>query len=169
MNVTPDYRLLAEIKAHFEGYREVAYKDSGGVWTIGTGHTYNYDKGRKVRSDDVIDQFVNQRWTKLAVEGFVAQANRYIKKKLTGYQSAAIVDYIYNRGIGNFLKTNLDELINANPYDKKILDELVGTGLRDKAGNLLWGLGRRRRAQAFMYHTGGLKFDWPRWGIFKVC
>ena len=79
-------------------------------------------------------------------------------------QSAAIVDYIYNRGIGNFLKTQLDELINADPNNPQIKNEIISTGLWDKLGNKLWGLGRRRRAQAHLYFTGELKFDWPRWG-----
>jgi GH24 family phage-related lysozyme (muramidase) len=100
----------------------------------------------------------------METENVRRQLNHFIKKPLNGDQSAALMDYVYNRGIGNFLKTRLDELINANPNDPAIRREILGTGLRDRAGNLLWGLGRRRRAEAHLYFTGELKFNWPKWG-----
>jgi lysozyme len=164
MNVIPDFKKLAAIKEHFEGFENIAYPDTGGVWTVGFGSTWNFDKQRKVKKSDIISRDTATRWMSLEVEGVINQANRYINKPLNPDQSACIVDYIYNRGIGNFLSTKLDELINANPDDPKIKEEIIGTGLKDRAGNLLWGLGRRRRAQAYLYFTGQLKFDWPRWG-----
>ena len=163
-NVAPDFEKLSAIKEHFEGFENIAYQDSGKVWTLGSGFTYNYDKGRKVQRGDIISRATNAKWAAIALEGYVNDANRYIKVKLSPDQSAAVVDYIYNRGIGNFLKTQLDELINANPEDPRIKNEILQTGLKDRLGNLLWGLGRRRRAQAYLYFTGKLKFDWPRWG-----
>ena len=164
MNVQPDFNKLAAIKKHFEGFQNSAYQDSGKVWTIGWGFTYHYDKQRKVQKGDFITIETATRWLPIAMKERIDQANLYIKKPLNPDQSAAIVDYIYNRGIGNFLKTQLDELINANPNDPRIKNEIISTGLWDKLGNKLWGLGRRRRAQAHLYFTGELKFDWPRWG-----
>ena len=163
MNVNPDYKKLAAIKRHFEGFYSSAYKDSGGVWTVGYGSTYNFDKKRKVQKGDFLLEDDAIRFMEIETQNVRAQLNAYIKKPLNPSQSAAIMDYVYNRGIGNFLKTRLDELINANPNDPAIGKEIIGTGLKDRAGNLLWGLGRRRRAEAFLYNTGGLKFDWPRW------
>jgi len=163
-NVLPDFYKLSAIKEHFEGYSGVAYKDSGGVWTVGYGSTYNHDQKRKVQQGDIITKEVAIRWMATDVDNVIRQANQYIKTQLNPSQSAAIVDYIYNRGIGNFLRTNLDELINANPFDPLVIPEIKGTGLKDKAGHLLWGLGRRRRSEAYLYQTGQLKFDWPRWG-----
>jgi lysozyme len=163
MNVNPDYKKLAAIKKHFEGFYSSAYKDSGGVWTVGYGSTYNFDKKRKVQKGDFLLEDDAIRFMEIETQNVRDQLNYYIKKPLNPNQSAAIMDYVYNRGIGNFLKTRLDELINANPNDPAIGKEIIGTGLRDRAGNLLWGLGRRRRAEAFLYNTGGLKFDWPKW------
>lgn len=167
-NVLPDYDKLGKIKEHFEGFSNIAYKDSGGVWTIGFGSTFNHDRQRRIQLQDSIDKPTALRWMAIDVANIIKQANQYIHVKLNPNQSAAIVDYIYNRGISNFLRTQLDELINADPNNKKIADEIMGTGLRDRAGNLLWGLGRRRRAQAYLYFTGGLKFHWPRWSVFKI-
>lgn len=162
-NINPDYQKLSAIKKHFEGFENSAYKDSGGVWTVGYGSTYNHDKKRRVQSGDFVTNEKAIEWMKIDTQEIVRQLNQYIKKPLNPDQSAAIVDYVYNRGIGNFLKTNLDELININPDNTAIRDEILRTGIKDKLGNLLWGLGRRRRAEAHLYFTGSLKFDWPRW------
>jgi lysozyme len=164
MSIKPDYQKLFAIKKHFEGFRHNAYRDSGGVWTIGFGNTFNFSKNRKVRAGDYITEIEGLEFMKRQAANVVREVDHYINRPLTPDQATAIVDYVYNRGIGNFLRTQLDELINRNPNDPAIRKEILGTGLRDRAGNLLWGLGRRRRAQAHLYFTGGLKFDWPRWG-----
>ena len=164
MNINPDLNKLQQLKSAFEGFENIAYPDTGGVWTVGSGHTWNYDRERKVKVGDTISRETDARWLGLKYDSLVKEISKYIKVQLNPDQSAAIVDYCYNRGVGNFLKTQLDELINANPNSDKVTDEIKMTGLRDRAGNLLWGLGRRRRAQAHLYKTGQLKFDWPRWG-----
>jgi lysozyme len=162
-NVLPDFYKLAAIKEHFEGFKLNAYKDSGGVWTVGFGSTFNHDAKRKVQEGDTVTKEIATRWMSVDVSNIVSQLNKYITSQLNPSQSAALVDYVYNRGIGNLLKTQLDELINANPFDPLVLVEIKKTGLKDRAGNLLWGLGRRRLAEAYLYQTGQLKFDWPRW------
>ena len=162
-NVLPDFYKLSAIKEHFEGYKNIAYKDSGGVWTVGFGSTFNHDAKRKVQEGDIVTKDIATRWMATDVSNIVTNLNKYITSQLNPAQSAALVDYVYNRGIGNLLKTQLDELINANPNDPLVLAEIKKTGLKDRAGNLLWGLGRRRLAEAYLYQTGQLKFDWPRW------
>ncbi len=163
MKISPDYNLLANMIEHFEGFYPNAYQDSGGVWTIGLGSTFDFDRGRKVQKGDKITKAKAVEYLHNEVSAVVKQLNYYIKVELNRGQSTALVDYVYNRGIGNMLRTRLDELINANPNDARIKAEIIGTGLRDRAGNLLWGLGRRRRSEAHLYFSGVLKFDWKRW------
>lgn len=167
-NVIPDFNKLTELKEHFEGFYKQAYKDTGSVWTCGYGSTYNYDKHRRVQEGDTVTKETAVRWASYDYDNIIKELNKYIKVQLSPSQSAALVDYCYNRGVGNFLKTNLDELINANPFDRLIAHEIIGTGLKDRAGNLLWGLGRRRRSEAYLYFTGIVKTDWDRWGSFKI-
>lgn len=162
-NVIPNYDKLTEIIEYYEGFSFRAYLDSGKIWTIGYGSTFNFALNRKVQEGDFITKETAKKWFATETQNVVKQCNQYIKQKLSPDQSTAIVDYVYNRGIGNFLKTNLDELINANPYNKAIASEIIGTGLKDRVGNLLWGLGRRRRTEATLYFTGLLQFDFPRW------
>lgn len=163
MNVIPDFKINARLIKEFEGFENKAYQDTGGVWTLGFGFTYNYGENRKVKENDFIDWDTAVMWLGIALDKFTLQANSVIHVPLTPEQSSAVVDYIYNRGIGNFMKTRLDELINANPEDPEILKEIIGTGLKDRLGNLLWGLGRRRLSQAYLYKYGKLKFSFNRW------
>lgn len=166
-NVEPDMFLWARMKEHFEGCKLEAYADTGGVWTIGFGETYNHDARRKVRQGDRITFDKAVQWMAISAEERIKQANQYIKVKLKPHEAAAICDYIYNRGIGNFLKTNLDELINGSGNVDEICKEIVNTGVKDRLGNILWGLGRRRRTQAYLYKYGVLKFEFPRWGKWE--
>lgn len=159
MNVNPDYNVWASMIKEFEGFRERAYLCPSKVWTIGFGSTYNYTEKRKVIARDYITLDEATRWMRIEFQEVVRLANVYIKKPLTLAQSTAICDYIYNRGIGNFLKTQLDDLINVNPNDPRIYQEMRGTGLTDKLGNYLRGLKRRRNCQANLYFTGQLKFS----------
>jgi lysozyme len=157
-NVIPNFTLWAQMIQEFEGFKTKAYLDSGKVATIGFGSTYNYKEKRKVKLGDTITLQEATNWMQFDFQETIRLANVYIHKPLNKFQATAICDYIYNRGIGNFLKTQLDELINANPNDPKILDEIRGTGLKDKLGNLLRGLIRRRKSQANLYATGVLNF-----------
>jgi lysozyme len=166
-NVSPDFLAWSKMKTHFEGCRLEAYQDSGGVWTIGLGSTFNHNARRRVKGGDKIDMDTAIEWMKIDSEAIVKQANMFIKAPLSPAQSTAVCDYIYNRGIGNFIKTRLDDLINSGASDDKICAEMVGTGLKDRAGNLLWGLGRRRRSQAYLFKYGILRFDFPRWGKWE--
>src|ERR1700749_2200706 len=158
MNVQPDIELWGEMRQEFEGLRLKAYKDSGSVWTCGFGTTYLYDKARKVQEGDTITREDADRYMAYDSAEVIRQLNLYIKKPLNTAQSTAIADYFYNRGAGNFLKTELDELINANPNDPRILDEIRKTGLWDRLGNMMNGLVRRRKSEAFLYQTGLLRF-----------
>lgn len=164
MNVHPDYEKMCALREHFEGFYGSAYQDSGKVWTIGYGSTFNYNLNRKVQKGDKISKIEAIRYAAIDTESVIKQLNYYIHVPLNAVQSAALVDYVYNRGIGNFLKTKLDELINSNPLDAKIKNEFYGTGLWDRMGCKLWGLGRRRRTEWHLYSTGVVKTDWVKWG-----
>ena len=158
-NVIPSYQLWAQLLKEFEGFKTNAYLDSGKIPTCGFGSTYNYTAKRKVQMGDTVTYGEAITWMQDEFQEVVRLANIYVKKSLNTGQSTAICDYIYNRGIGNFLKTQIDELINANPNDPRILAQIKGTGLWDRMGHLLRGLQRRRDSEAYMYQTGQAKFD----------
>ncbi len=158
VNVIPKYRVWSQLIKEFEGYRTNAYADTGGIWTIGFGSTYDYILKRKVQKGDVITLDKAIRLMQIDFSEVVRLANVYIKQPLNSHQSTAICDYIYNRGIGNFLKTQLDEMINVNPNDPRIAVMISNTGLVDRLNNILRGLIRRRKCQSILYSTGVVKF-----------
>ena len=158
LNVIPNFTLWGELIKHFEGFKTDAYLDPNRIPTVGFGSTYNYSEKRKVQMGDVITLQQATNWMQFEFNEIIRLANVYVKIPLNKGQSTAICDYIYNRGIGNFLKTQLDELINANPNDPAIADEINRTGLVDKLGHVLLGLKRRRATQANLYLTGVIKY-----------
>ena len=163
MNVVPDYDKLCALLENFEGFKPIAYKDSGNVWTLGYGSTWNHFKNRKVMAGDFITKSDAKTFIKIDCTEILRFLNQTIKVELNKNQSAALVDYVYNRGMGNLLKTKIVDLINTNAGQEKIKNEILGTGLFDRLGHKLWGLGRRRRSEFHLYSTGDLVFDWKKW------
>lgn len=163
MNVKPDFGVWASIKKEFEGCRLKAYQDTAKIWTIGFGATYNHNARRRVKENDTITYQDAINFMEIDAAETVRLANVYIKKPLNWHQSTAICDYIYNRGIGTFLKVEynswgLDELINQNPNDDRISIMLSETGWKDRLGNILGGLKRRRKCEAELYRSGNVIF-----------
>jgi lysozyme len=81
--------LAARLICSFEGCRLTAYKDSGGVWTIGFGHTGG------VTPLDII--------TQAQADAFLVQDAAPLLAKVAGrplLEAAALVSFGYNVGIG---------------------------------------------------------------------
>jgi lysozyme len=123
----------------FEGCRLVAYQDVAGVWTIGWGHT----------GKDVYEGLVwTQQQADEAREHDIAAADALLymySPGLTGGPLAALTDFVFNLGIGNYRVSTLCKCVNAQDW--------AGA----KAQIVLWdhsngvvvpGLLRRREAEA---------------------
>lgn len=167
MNVQPDFLLWGRIKERYEGCKLSAYLDSGKVPTIGFGTTYRHDLKRKVKIGDKITFQQAVTYWEIDSAEVVRLANVYIHKPLNAAQSTAVCDYIYNRGIGNFLKVTykgwgLDELINADPSDARISEIIKNTGWWDRLNVFRQGLAWRRATGELLYRRGILKLDWTR-------
>ena len=57
-----------EVIREFEGFRENAYLDIGGVWTIGFG-TIKYPNGSKVKKGDTCTHIQAETWLKMILHG----------------------------------------------------------------------------------------------------
>jgi lysozyme len=97
-----------------EGYMPRAYQDTGGVWTIGYGSTRFL--GREVRKGDVCtnEQAVTQ--LKLDIASACESVGRLVKVPLTQNQFDALVDFVYNLGEGQFIKSTLLKKLNLKDY-----------------------------------------------------
>lgn len=108
-------KLINHIKKS-EGLSLTAYTDAKGVWTIGYGHTGGVRKGEKIteavadvylrRDLDVSERAVNQ--TGLA--------------KTQG-QFDALVDFVYNVGMGNLTRSTLKKKIKSGAPTAEIQAE----------------------------------------------
>ncbi len=91
----------------FEGFRNKAYPDMGGKWTIGYGHTHN------VKPGDMITKDQGEVFLKEDIEEAVKTVNHLVTYPMTQGQFDAMVDFTFNLGMGNFASSTLLKKFNA--------------------------------------------------------
>ena len=118
------YSIIRE----FEGTKNQAYKDTGGVWTIGSG-TIKYPNGVAVKSGDVITNEQAEEYLKSDCKWVVSCLNKSVKVPLTQNQFDALASFVYNVGESAFNSSTLlvklndkDYLGAANQFDRWVND-----------------------------------------------
>ena len=106
-------QILINLCKQFEGVRLTAYKDGGGVWTIGFGHT-----GAEVYPGIV--------WTQAECEAaLIMDAQHALNAALrvspalkgaTPGQQAAISSLIFNLGINGYVNHSVKPLVDAQKW-----------------------------------------------------
>lgn len=131
----------------WEGLRLCSYICSGGVWTIGYGHT-----GKDVKRGMVITLAMAERF----FNADIAECENQIDKELKGAgvtltqgQYDAVVSFVFNLGIQQFKSSTLWRKICKNTNDKTIPDEFKRWVY--SAGVKLPGLVKRRSLEAKIY------------------
>lgn len=94
----------------FEGCRLDAYQDSGGVWTIGYGHTLG------VQSGDKISHEMAQSLLLKDIQSFEKIVNEKVETALTQEMFDALVSLVFNIGGGNFQRSTLLKKLNQYDY-----------------------------------------------------
>ena len=130
-----------------EGFRNQAYKDTGGVWTIGYG-TIKYPNGVTVKQGDTCTQGQANLWLMNDCKWVDACLDKYIKVKLNQNQFDALASFVYNVGESAFVKSTMLTLINqskfglaANQFDRWIYDN----------GKVINGLVNRRAKEKLLF------------------
>jgi lysozyme len=128
----------------FEGDELHAYADSGGVETIGYGHTGDVTPGETITQAQAVAY----------LKGDVASASEQVAKlieiTLTPNEFSALVSFEYNTGaLGSSPGVGL---INANQFQEAWDDHLC-LYIRDASGNVLEGLIRRRAAERALFFS----------------
>ena len=129
----------------FEGLRLTAYKDIGGVLTVGYGHT-----GKDVYKGQIINQEKAENLLRQDLERFELAVEELLDNApTTQNQFAAMVSLAYNVGPGNFEKSS----VLRNHNSGKILAAAAAFMLWVNAGKLknVSGLIRRRNAERKLY------------------
>ena len=133
---------LAMIEAR-EGERNVAYRDGGGVLTIGYGHTRGVTEGMTSTHEQ------NEAWLREDLAESESTVENDVTVDLNDDQFAALVDFVYNVGAGNFESSTLLKRINANDF-AAVPGEL-NKWTHDRAGNVEPGLVSRRAAEGELF------------------
>jgi len=160
---------------HFEGCFLDSYLCPRGIWTIGLGTT-RYESGAEVKQGEHI---IKERAYELMhhdLHQFEFYLNKNILVPLLQHQFDALIIFMYNIGVTQFLDSTAYKKVCIDPFDKRIPEYIQrfrysgdGTkngidddedGLIDEAGEKkrMAGLIRRRKCEAHLYVTGEIKF-----------
>lgn len=145
--VSADAALMIK---EFEGFRETAYLDSAGVWTIGYGNTY-YADGTLVKKGDTITRADAETLFDDVLQSFADGVNELIHEELNDCQFGALVSLSYNIGITAFRKSTLLRKVNSDPTDPSIEKEFL-KWVR-AGGKTVNGLIKRRVKEANYYFS----------------
>lgn len=131
----------------FEGFSATAYKDTGGVWTIGYG-TIKYPSGKPVKAGDTCTQAQANEWLKNDCKWVDACLDSSVKVPLTQNQFDALASFIYNVGETAFKTSTLLVKLNAKDYTGAAnqLDRWVNDN-----GKRIQGLANRRAKEKELF------------------
>ncbi len=136
-----------------EGFRSHPYQDPSGVWTIGYGSIYiqgRPSKGRVTADTPPVDEATARIWMENALLPAEDVVRKAVKVPLTDDEEAALIDFVYNVGGGNFLKSTLLRMLNEGNYAAAAGQFAVW----DVAGgHVLAGLMRRRALDAALFRA----------------
>jgi lysozyme len=127
----------------YEGCRLTAYQDQVGVWTVGYGHT-----GADVTPGLTITQAEAEALLAKDVLAAARCVNTMVKLRLTQGEFDALVDFVFNLGPGNFLRSTLLTALNAGDLARAAAQFECW----DRAGGVIVaGLLRRRQAELGLF------------------
>lgn len=126
--------------AGYEGYRSVAYKDIGGVPTIGFGETKGVKMGDTTTPDRALIQLL------VSTEQHANEIRKCIKVPLHQYEFDAYVSLAYNIGTNAFCSSTLVRKLNAGDYEGACEQILRWNKVK---GEVVKGLVNRREQEYF--------------------
>lgn len=134
----------AKFVAEWEGLLLHAYQDSGGIWTIGYGHTGpEVGPGDTTTSKKALRQLTSDlREASRAVE-------RNVHVPLTTRERIACISFVFNIGEGGLQESSFLKYLNQGKK-RKASNRLL-LWVKDDHGTTLLGLLRRRRAERWLF------------------
>lgn len=143
-----DRRISAaglELVKSFEGLRLQSYRDTGGVLTIGYGHT-----GPDVKPGMVITVAKAEQYLRDDLAEAEDAVSKFITVPLNDNQFVALVSFTFNVGREAFRRSTLRKKLNAGDYDA--VPGQLARWVNDN-GKKINGLVRRRKAEADLWNT----------------
>lgn len=147
------YRIIRT----WEGLRLNAYLCPSRIWTIGYGSVRYYvmedgrvELVRPVKEGDVITQQQANEFLKIEIAKFVDDVNSF-KFELNQNQFDALLSLVYNIGKAGFMSTQLCTMIMTDPNGNDIRERWKKTFVKNRQGEVLAGLKKRREQEAELY------------------
>ena len=128
----------------FEGCRLEAYYCSGGVLTIGYGHTGG------VKETDTITQEEADKLLKGDILKFEQYVEDNVMVELDQSQFDALVAWTFNLGVGNLRESTMLKKLNSEDY-ASVPSEMKRWN--KAGGKTLDGLIRRRKAESLLFES----------------
>ena len=131
-----------------EGFKSVAYKDTGGVWTIGYGSIRI--NGKPVEAGQTISMAEAEEALRADLAWAQTAVNQHVKVPLTQGMFDALVSFVYNVGEEQFRRSTLLRLLNLKQYK-----EAAGQFERWKFdnGKVIQGLLNRRILERQLFES----------------
>ena len=141
-----------ELVRYFEGFRELAYKCPGGVWTIGYGSTRGVQAGDRITADEAEARLLGELYE------FGAGVVSAVSAPTSEAELSALVSFAFNVGLGAFRASSVLRFHELG--QKRDAADAFGLWIQS-GGEILRGLQLRRYAEAELYLTG----RWTRPGV----
>lgn len=136
------YEKAIDLIKKYEGFSARPYKCPAGVLTIGYGRTID------VRPYEITTEEAETIWLDKYVKTIADQILAIVKVELSNNQICALIDFVYNLGIGNFKSSTLLRKINQGDFSAAANEFLKW----NKAGGIvLKGLENRRIAEKMLF------------------
>lgn len=128
-----------------ESFQPRAYQDSGGVWTIGYGHTKGVKEGDQcTRAQAEVWLHQDMQWAVNTVNDALTSHNKTVPQGTFN----ALSDFVFNVGSKAFLQSKFLNFILIGDTDAACADILNYD--HDSHGEVLPGLVKRRRKEVSM-------------------
>ena len=141
--------LAASLCRQFEGYRAKPYLCPANVATIGYGSTYYADKRKVMLEDPPMDEPTARALLMIELEHtYLPGVLRNCPSLITDERKCnAIVDFVYNLGVGRLQTSTLKRKINAGDWEGAQEQLMLWT---KGGGKVLPGLLKRRTAECLL-------------------
>ena len=144
------FKQAAALAESFEGFSSKPYLCPAKVWTIGNGSTRDANGNPVTATTPDVTPAQADALMQRDLKAAYVELARDVKVPLTDEQGAALLDFIYNLGGGNFRSSTLLRKLNARDY-AGVSDEFLRW---DHAGaTVMAGLTRRREAERKLFNS----------------
>ncbi|MNR34210.1 Lysozyme RrrD [compost metagenome] len=123
--------------------RLTAYLDTGGVWTIGYGHTRSALAGMQISEARALMLLAQD------VAEAVEAVNKLVRVPLEQYEFDALVSFVFNIGVGAFKSSTMLRCLNDRAEPMRIGTEFL-RWVYDN-GKKIAGLETRRRKERLLF------------------